>query len=364
MRCISKFGTIALILAVQLFASELGITAAKKPAFAVFSVALSDAYAISTILSGEDGEFSAVEVLSIEDAVASEAEVLILHDPFLEEQINDGMLDALKRYKIIGIGRRAGRLFGELGLEINSKACAVNPHDHAPHIHIEKNSLIEKSGQSLIAFDVPADIVQSFIPPGAPPDAIYTDFNRAMYIPCKSHLRAVVDVIARWDSDVNYAPIVRQGNYVMIGLDAPIETWTPDYRKFFRALAIALHVDKREPFKKAAWEITQPGTYHLKLAKGRSSDELPGRRFYFQFTQPTRFTAHLEHEGSDNMTLVFMNEKRTQFIRENANQNEPLEITIDITREDIQLIENGYWTLTVTNFDRKHMAAAVLTIEY
>ena len=151
----------------------------------------------------------------------------------------------------------------------------------------------------------------------------------------------------------------------MLGLAAPPTTWTPKYRKIFHNLAIALHARKPEPFSTAKWEITKPGTYKFELAKGRNTEELTNKTFYFQFAEATTFSAYLEHEGSEEVMLLFMDEKsREHLIRKDAYQGEPLEISIDITSEDIQGIGDSYWRLKVTNFDSAHTANCSLVIEY
>jgi len=327
------------------------------PAFAVFApdADTTDAKTLVDILAGDDKQFSVVKVDTIQEAIASKANVLALQmNRFHQTKVSNDVIEALKSRKVIGIGYGAAQLFEKLGLEINGGACAHNPNDYTPRINIERNTIIGESvlGEPIVAFELPSD-------------AAHLDVNFAMYIPRKSHLRSVVDVIARWAGDENYAPIVRQGNYVMLGLAAPPTTWTPKYRKIFHNLAIALHARKPEPFSTAKWEITKPGTYKFELAKGRNTEELTNKTFYFQFAEATTFSAYLEHEGSEEVMLLFMDEKsREHLIRKDAYQGEPLEISIDITSEDIQGIGDSYWRLKVTNFDSAHTANCSLVIEY
>ncbi len=338
------------------------------PGFAVYTTSPADSKAISNILAGKEDEPPVAMVETIEEAITSSAEVLVLRmEREYPREFDDDLVDALQRRKVIAVGLGAADLLRTLGLEIHSGAFMHNPYDHSPRIQIEPNKLIKKSGLSstFVAFNVPSDVVKSYLPPGAPPDAIDTDFNFAMYIPRKSHLRSVVDVIARWAERKNYAPIVRQGNHIMIGLDAPIETWTQMYRQLFRDIAVALHAREREPFKKATWEINKPGTYSVKLGRSLNTDELPVQTFYFQFTQPTMYKAHLKHKGSDNVALLFMGEKKgTHWTRQDADQGEPLEITLEITETDIRHIGDRYWKLMVINYDSENMADGVLTITY
>lgn len=182
-----------------------------------------------------------------------------------------------------------------------------------------------------------------------------------MYIPRKSHLRTFVDVIARCGNDPNYAPIVRQGNHLLIGFEGPPDTWTTEFSEFFRALSSAMQARRAEPFVKAKWEITKPGTYALELAPGHSTEELPGRAFHFRFAKPTAFSAVLKHKGSKAMMLILYG-KHGQ--RKDAEQGEMLEISTEITAEALREAGDAYWQLGVTNFDELHKAECTLTIEY
>ena len=351
-----------------------------KPGFAVFTTSLADRIATWNLLAAKDQTFPVVMVDTVEEAISTSAEVLILRmdHTSLSQVYSEETIYALQRRKIIAVGDGAAQLFDKLGLEIHRSAC-MSSTDHSPRIQIETNKLIKESGlrTAFVAFNVPSDALQSYRPTGTPPgvlypDALYADFNFAMHIPRKSHLNSVVDVIARWAGNdgsknyvpQNYAPIVRQGNHIMIGLDAPTETWTPAYRQLFRDIAVALHAREQEPFKKASWEITKPGTYTITLPHRLSTDKLSGQTFYFQFTQPTTFKAHLEHDGSDNVALLFMGENGTHWTRQDADQGQPLEIKLNITETDIRHIGDRYWNLKVKNFDSENMADGVLTITY
>jgi hypothetical protein len=192
-----------------------------------------------------------------------------------------------------------------------------------------------------------------------------TDWNFAMFIPENSPARSVVDVMARWEENRNYAPLVRQGNYLLVGLAAPEATWTTEYRQFFRQLALALRDRKPELFTEAKWEITKPGRdYRFELGKARETNRLFGQTYYFQFTKPTTFRARLQHEGSKRMMLLFMGKNREHWTRTDAKESEPLDIHIDITQDDIARGVGAYWRLQITNFDAEHSATCSLSIQY
>ena len=325
------------------------------PSFAVFSSS-EDPEIIPTlrsIITGADSEFDVQAVSTFEEGITSSADVLILFigdDPSLE--LNDELEQHLKQRKVIGIGYTAAQLFEALRLEIKGGACA-HYGTVAPKIKVEESELIQTP-----PFEGPIRPVQ------LSPKAMNLD-HFAMHIPRYSDLLSVVDVIARAEDDENYAPIVRQGNYVLIGLVAPPEIWTPEYRELFRNIAIALHERKAEQFSRAQWNLTKPGTYDFALAEGFSTNTAFAKEFYFRFSKLTTFSATLQHEGSDSMMLLFMGEKnREHWTREDAKEGEVLEISIDITEEDLKEIEDWYWVLDVTNFDRAHTAECSLRIEY
>jgi hypothetical protein len=115
----------------------------------------------------------------------------------------------------------------------------------------------------------------------APPDAGKID-NFAMFLPPHDPNAADVDAIARWTADPNYAPIVRQGNCILIGIPAPATEWTPAYADLIRETCLALHQRKPEAFSTARRDVTKPGTYAFKLAKRGSTDSRPTGACGFQ----------------------------------------------------------------------------------
>jgi len=332
----------------------------KVQAFAVFSTHSDPTFSqgIADIL--RKGQLEVVIAPSIEKAIESQAEVLIFAME-RREKVSEPLATALKPRKVIGIGYGTAQLFGQLGLEINGGACA-HGGDRSPRIRIQANDLTGKpeSVDSFTAFNISSD----------DPKAQRIDFDFSMHIPEKSHLRSVVDVIARSVSKEyphleNYASIARQGNYILIGLAAPPNTWTPRYCEFFCQLSRSLYSRPREEFSIAQWEVSVPGTYEFKLAEGRSTKELCSRIFYFKFSKPIVFSARLEHKGSNAIMLLFMGEvKGTKHIRKDAKQGEPLEIAVDISEEDISILGDRYWRLKVTNFDRRNTADCLLNIQY
>ncbi len=297
-----------------------------------------------------------VKAQTIEQAVESGADVLVLVLPTRDlPKLEKGTLESLKKHKIVGIGYGAAQLFGQLGLEINGGACAhgvVGP----PSLTIVKNELLGEPKHRkplLVLQDRPVteleaaklDLIAAFLPPRGPE-------------------ASVVDVIARWTSDWNYAPIVRQGNCILIGIPAPATQWTSAYSDLVRETCLALQKRKMETFSTARWEVTKSGNYEFNLAPLGSTDMPFDKTYYFRFSEAKGFRAELEHKGSNSMMLLFsgQGDGREHWTRMDARQGETLTINAEISGEDIKKLGDRYWTLQVTNFGDNMPAECKLTI--
>jgi len=293
------------------------------------------------VLRGDDKVARIAKADTIEKATESEADVLILvmPDPDLPK-LEPKTLDALKKRKLVGIGSGAARLFGKIGLEINLGACA-HFGNAPPSIKITRSDLLGDPKSTR-----PVPVLKE-----APADKARHD-NFAVFLPPRGPNASFVDVIARWSDQPNYAPIVRQGNCILIGVPVPATRWTGAYANLIRDLCKALHERKTEPFAPARKELTRPGTYEFKLAKRGSPDEPFEKAFFFRFSEATKVTCRLENAGSDAVMLLFMgeDENRTHWTRRDARNGETLEINVSIRQEDIQTLADRYWTLKVTNF--------------
>ena len=264
-------------------------------------------------------------------------------------------LEPLRSKKVIGIGYGAAQLFDRLGLEIRYGACATIPSP-APEIELQANPLCPgNEGKSMVAFRVPD--------PGNG-EKMEVGYNFAMYLPRLNENTKFVDAIARWRGDENYAPIVRQGNYIMIGLAAPPSTWTSEYKAFLHDLTAAFANAPNEPFSTAKFEITKPGDYEFELAQGRSTTELSGRNFYFQFETPVDFSAKLVVEDSQAVMQLFRGRNGEHFSRKDGGDGKTLEVEAKISQSDLQAVGEGYWQLEVTNFDRANRAKCKLQLKY
>jgi serine/threonine protein kinase len=172
-----------------------------------------------------------IKTLSDLDPQDSSVLIVAMDGPgFLK--IGDYNLEQLKQKKIIGIGYGAAKLFGELGLAINGGACAhgvVGP----PRIRIGSNRLINDSlfAGPLFVFE-PAILDEK---------NFHNDLFFGMYIGSKKpDRRDFVDIVAIQTASENYAPIVRQGDKVLICVDAPANQWSETMTRLVSEIAAAL----------------------------------------------------------------------------------------------------------------------------
>ena len=304
---------------------------------------------------GERARFDKAE--TIEQAVESAADVLVLVIPTRElPKLETGTLESLKKRKIVGIGYGAAQLFGQLGLEINGGACAHGVSG-PPGLVISVSELLGEPKNT-----EPVLVLQNW-PVAEPGDAKLDLF--AVFQPRRGSNATVIDVIARWSNDLNYAPIVRQGNCVLIGIPAPATEWTVAYSDLIRETCLALLKRKLETHSTAHREVTKPGTYEFKLAESGNTDLPFERSYYFQFTEATRFCVQLEHAGSDSVMMSFMgqDEDRTHWTRQDARQGDTLKIIADINQVDVKQLGDRYWILNVTNFGAPVECKLTITID-
>jgi len=328
------------------------------PKFVVYAAEEDAEFRLSLfrILRGDDKVAKFAMASTIKEAVASKADVLVLVLPKRGlPSIEENTLKALKKRKIIGIGSGAAQLFGKLGLEINYGACATSPEGPGL-LTISKSQLLGKptNPKPIPVLDEVDD---------ASPNADDVEII-ALFIPPKGENASTVDVVARWTSHPNYAPIVRQGNCVLIGIPFPATQWTTPYSDMIREMCQALHARKLESFSRASREFTKPGIYKFKLAQRGSTDEPFTKMFFFRFPEACHFNAKLEHEGSDSVMLLFMGEdaRRTHWTRKDAKKEETLQIGAAISQADIEKLRNRNWRLEVANFGANVSAECKLTI--
>jgi hypothetical protein len=337
-------------------AQQVSTSNNQKPRFLVYA---SDADAelrssLYRVLRGDDKVARIEKADALETALSSDAEVLVLILPQRNlPNLDAATLNALKKRKIVGIGQGAAQLFGKLDLEINLGGCAHGVVD-APMISVSNSQLLGEPKHPATFL-----ILQEHVEIN-PRNLDYF----AMFVPSRGEKASVVDVLARWENDANYAPVVRQGNCVLIGVPLPTTNWTTEFRDLICKVCDALCKGKVEPFSAAQWKVTDPGIYEFTLSASRETDQQFDRSFYFQFDAPRKFTARLDHAGSDAVMLFFAGdcEDLPKATRRDAATGETLQIIADISQDDLTKVRDRYWKLNVTNFGGK-AAKCKLTIK-
>jgi hypothetical protein len=364
------------------------------------------------MLRGKYGATSAVESDELEKAIASPAEVLILVLPDeAPSPLSTKSLETLKKRKIIGIGKGAAELFDQMRLEIGEEQCAGGEDSRLTvgrsilfndQKRVEKDTITGAAKDSVKRHN-PATREIQVEAPGSAPDpgsqvrrnltiSVMGDPNQVnaaetsrrillaldhpgslkMFIPTWSPYSSVVDAIARSTDDPLYAPIVRQGNCVLVGLTVPPARWSPTYAEFFCQLCQKLSERQREQFSTVRWPVTSAGKYEFKLAGADQTERASMKWFFFEFKAPTTITARLSFRGSKSVSMVFSGKDRAHWERNDSNDagtaNHPppraLELSQTIDRNDVDRMDGPFWELLVTNYDQGTSADCTLSIEY
>ncbi len=304
------------------------------------------------ILQRDNPNVSLVVTTSLPKLVATDAEVLVMVMPEYNERPSEKLIEELKKHKTIGVGYGSAQMFGHMGLSLDR---AAHFGKYKMDIRLESNKTLRKR------------ISKQPITPYAS-DVESNDFG--MHIPVTSDLMPFVDVIARFVGNDNYAPIARQADCIIFGMSTPPSVWSEEYRALFGQVAMALFESEKTPFALPDFDITPPGNYKIKLARGRSTKEASSKQLYFKFEHPTTFSTTLDHNGSDSVTLIFMGDKdRLHWTRKDASQEEgtageTLRISVNITAKDIARHGDKYWHLGLTNFDSSATASCRLKVDY
>src|SRR5262245_60804847 len=187
-------------------------------------------------------------VKNLPDAIASKADIVVLALSVKEfNSLGPYDADALKKRKIIGISYGAAKLYGEIGLKIYWGACA---HGMEPRIKVEDNATVAKAG-----FDKVFRVSVPNAPQYPANDVEYMPFGIFVGYPAIHQGLEDVDVVARFNGDLGYAPIVRQGNKILIGFSPHAEDWSEQFGDLMRKLAASLN----EPLKNPG---SQPAATH------------------------------------------------------------------------------------------------------
>jgi hypothetical protein len=241
-----------------------------------------------------------------------------------------------------------------MGLQIHSRACA-HFGDANSDMVMRASILLGEGAAERKAFKATRPMIE-------PIGEWRTDYF-GMHIPKKSPDCAFVDVIARVPYNPSYAPIVREGNCMMICLDAHPTLWTDEFKAIVQEVGTTLLDRKLEPFTRAKRPVSAAGVHAFKLAKSGDTDELSGHHLYFKFDKPVTFRAKVEHTGSKSLMFLFMGENSECWHREDASNGESLELKVSITQKQLDSIKDGYWELKVSNFDANNTAEGKIEVK-
>ena len=281
--------------------------------------------------------------------VKSSADVLVLRGSdesgmlLGPDALMDGLtLEPLKGRRVVGIGGEAARLFGRLGLELRDGKTATFPRSKASVV-LQPSALLppETSGTWVVVFDGSREWE-----------------CEGLFLPGAEHL-GPVEVLARWAGDRQYAAIARQQNYVLSALPADAASWTTDFRRTFQAAMFALAGRPVEPFTLAEWAVSPRGTHVVEMRRSLFGSD-HRRTFRFRFDEPVLFTAELEVERGDAVTLLFLAEQSgDDNVREDGKAGDTLRIASAITAGDVRRNQGRYWSLSVSNFGLSSVRAAL-----
>src|ERR1700730_3957151 len=223
-------------------ASQMPAEESKPVSFALFAPGQSEKTisALTELFTQGNKNASVSLVKNLPDAIASKADVLVLALSVKEfTSLGPYDADALKKRKVIGISYGAAKLYGEIGLKISWGACA---HGMEPRIKVVDNATIAKAG-----FDKVFGVYAPNAPQYPASDVEYMPFGIFDGFPSIHKGLEDVDVVARFNGDLGYAPIVRQGNKILIGFNPHAEDWTEQFGDLMRKLAAALNEPLKNP---------------------------------------------------------------------------------------------------------------------
>lgn len=289
---------------------------------------------------------------TIDEATASSASVVILW-MYGSIKPSPALLDALREKRVVGVGYGSARLFGELDLEIHNGACNHDNWARAPKIKVVENGLIRNP-------DEKGAFTAMRITPRGPADEhiFFMSFHP------RSHLGSAVEAVARMEDQPLRAPIVRQGNFVLVGLYAPPSAWSAPYRAMFRKLVDGLRSRPDMKTEPAKWPVAKAGRHTFRLEQQGPASRST-RAFYFKFDRPLRFSASLRVEGAKKVELSFVGERRGVLrTRKQGGASAPLNLAVEITEKDLKKLGDRYWRLDVSNKDPDAEADCSMEVRY
>ena len=225
-----------------------------------------DAY--KKLLIAGDKESSVTLVPSLQEGIDSKADVLVIHLAKADlTPVGEYDPVQLKKRKTIGIGYGAAKIFENCGLKISAGHCAHGVIG-TPVIRVTSETTIDKTKWT--------EPVTLFEPPSLDKTNAHNDFVFGIYVGDKKPKnREGIEIIALFNQDANYAPVTRQKDAILIGINAPIENWSESFRTFIHGLGPAL---QQKPAKKSTQRAAGPDDVILGLWANVEGDAGTTRR--------------------------------------------------------------------------------------
>jgi hypothetical protein len=187
--------------------------------------------AMKKVLVGGEKGVTVEEVKTLSEGIASKADVLILilgYDPV--PRIADEQIEPLKERKVIGIGYAAAGVFEAAGLKLKRHT----QHGPSPASNVSllvpNSSLLRSMGKVIPIYNTPLEASSRFFVP-----TIFS-YHVDSRVP---EMWKDIEVIAHQRDVEAFAPIVRQENAILVGVNGRVEKWNSEFQQLVRRLASA-----------------------------------------------------------------------------------------------------------------------------
>lgn len=160
--------------------------------------------------------------------------------PGTKRTLTAAQFEPFRKKKVIGIGYGAGMLFETLGLKAYERSGGKASQDM--EIQIKPNSLCgQLEGQKVSTF--------------AQEGEGCFGFYRPEEVTGIEEIARHTSIGPNGQPNTDYAAIVKEGNFILVGLAAPTSRWSKEYQDFFGKLADAFARAPLGPFTATAPEV-------------------------------------------------------------------------------------------------------------
>jgi hypothetical protein len=155
--------------------------------------------------------------------------ILILgYDPV--PRIADEQIEPFKKRKVIGIGYAAAGVFESAGLKLKRHTHHGPSPASSVSILVPNSSLLRSMGKVIPIYNTPLEASSRFFVP-----TIFS-YHVDSRVP---EMWKDIEVIAHQRDVEAFAPIVRQENAILVGVNGRVEKWNAEFQHLVRRLALA-----------------------------------------------------------------------------------------------------------------------------